>query len=39
MVRQDKSARSGAAARLLAAEKELSRISADAIEARSMRPP
>ena len=39
MVRQDKSARGGVAARLLAAEKELSRVSADATEARSMRSP
>ncbi len=36
MVRTDKSARGGAAARLLAAEKELSRITADATETRSM---
>ena len=39
MVRHDKSARGGAASRLLAAEKELSRVSADATEARSMCPP
>ena len=36
MVRSDRSARGGAAARLLAAEKELCRVTADATEAHSM---
>ena len=35
MVRSDRSARGGAAARLLAAEKELCRVSADATETHS----
>ena len=38
MIRSDRSARGGAAARLLAAEKELCRITADATETHSVQP-